>query len=112
MSAQKIWEASATAGRSLCVQHRLQASCVTHRKGFPVVVEVREDLCPAAPLADAPLPRAQLALRVVAAPAARTLVEADEGPVRGDLVGLEGPRGMVADDERDTVLAQQRVHVR
>ena len=59
----------------------------------------------------APCPRIELAVGVVAAPAASSEVQAHETPVGGRLVRLERAIGVVADDERDAVLAQQRVHV-
>jgi len=38
-----------------------------------------------------------------------TVVQAHERPVRRQLAGLEGPLGVIADDERGAALAQQRV---
>jgi hypothetical protein len=39
------------------------------------------------------------------------VVEADEGPVRGQLICLEGTPRMIADGERYPMLAQERVHL-
>ena len=64
---------------------------VVHGEALPVVVEVDEHLGPAAPVGDPLGPLVELGLRVVAAPAAVAVVEADERPVGGELVRLERP---------------------
>src|ERR687895_1112088 len=72
---------------------------------LPVVVEVRVDVDLRPPRSNAPLPLLELALGVVPAAAAVTVVEANERPVRGELVRLEGPLGVVTDHERDAAPA-------
>ena len=74
-------------------------------EALPVVVEVDKALGPPAPGAEAVRPGVELALRVVPAPAAAAVVEADVRPVGGELVSLEGPLGVVADNERGSALA-------
>ena len=80
------------------------------REAFPVVVEVREDSHPLAPAADALRPLVELRLGVVAVPPAPARVEADEREVGRQLMGLERPARIVADDQRDVVPAQELVH--
>jgi hypothetical protein len=65
-----------------------------------------------APLGDPSLPLLKLALGVVAVPAPAAVMEANEGPVCGQFVRLEGALRMIADDERDPMLAQESVHLR
>src|SRR5215203_1821393 len=98
--------------RSRSGEVALEPQGVVHREALPVVVEVGEDLGVLAPGADPLAPLLELALGVVAVPAPAAVVEAHEGPVRRQLVGLEGAIGMIADGEGDPVLAQQGVDVR
>ena len=89
-------------------QARLEPKPVANRVALPVVVEVGVDVdargatgrCRRAHVVELPL-------GVVAGAAAAAVVEADERPVRRQLVRLEGPLRMVADDERRAVLAQE-----
>src|SRR5918998_1107144 len=83
-----------------------------YREALPVVVEVGEDLGVGAPRGDPPLPFLELIFGVVAVPAPAAVVEADEGPVRRQLVGLEGTRWMIADDKCSLMLAQEGVNLR
>src|SRR3954462_11542817 len=85
----------------------LEHSRVLHREALPVVVQVQVDLGARAPGGYASGPRLELASRVVAAPAAMPVMEADEGPVGGQLPGLERPAWVVADDEGHPVPAEQ-----
>src|SRR3954454_17973855 len=90
-------------------QHGAQGQSVADREALPVVVEVRPDGGLARDLGELRRPRAQLALRVVAAPPPVAVVEAHERPVRGQHERLPRALGMVADRERDLVPAQQLV---
>src|SRR5205085_5896577 len=83
---------------------------LARQRGRPVVVEVGDDLDLCPPGCDPTLPRCELGVRVVAAEAAAA-VKADERPVGGQLVALEGPRRVVADRERGAVLSEKRVDV-
>src|SRR5215212_7087832 len=88
----------------------LQPQGIPYREALPVVVEVGKDLGVGAPGGDPLLPL--LELRVVAVPAPAAVMEADEGPLRRKLVGLEGTLRMIADGERDPVLAQEGIDLR
>jgi hypothetical protein len=79
---------------------------------MPVVVEVRVDVDLSAPCVEALGPLLELALRVVAVPAAVAVVKADECPRCGQLMRLERPLRVVADDERRPMLAQELVDLR
>src|SRR5439155_24942318 len=76
---------------------------------LPVVVEVEEDLDLGAPGSDPAPPALQLALGVVAPAAATPVVEANVGPIRGDLVGLERALRVIADHQRGAMATQQDV---
>src|SRR4051794_7174818 len=85
---------------------------ISDGEDLPVVVEVREHVDLLAPAFEALRPLLELRLRVVAAAAARAVVEAHERPVGREDLLLERPHlRAVADHERDVVLAQQRVDV-
>src|SRR5439155_8875549 len=90
----------------------LEPEPVLDRVAVPVVVEVRVDIVVRPPLLDPLLPILELTLGVVAVPASATVVEADERPVGGQVVRLEGSCGMIADHERDRMLTQERRDVR
>src|SRR5947207_11032912 len=77
-----------------------QPARVAGCESLPVVVEVGEHLDLRPPRCDSPPPLLQLARGVVTATAAVSAMEADVGPVRGQLVRLEGALGVVADHER------------
>src|SRR5919197_1047633 len=79
---------------------------------LPVVVEVGIHLDPRSPRGDPALPALELPLGIVAAAPLAAIVEADEGPVRGHLVGLERAAGVIADHEGGAVRAQQLVDLR
>src|SRR6185295_1034940 len=66
----------------------------------------------ASPAFDPSGPFLELRLRIVAPAAAGAVVEADVRPVAGELVRLERPPRVVADDECGAVGPQQFVHVR
>src|SRR6187200_545912 len=70
-------------GHARAGQHGAQIQGVADREALPVVVEVRPHGRLARDLAELRRPRAQLALRVVAAPPAVAVVEAHERPVGG-----------------------------
>src|SRR5215467_2892034 len=89
----------------------LELERVLDGERLPVVVEVGVHVHVLTPLADARGPLVELGLRIVAATTAMPVVEADEGPLGGDLVGLELALGRVADHERDAVPPQQLVDV-
>src|SRR5215212_928139 len=80
---------------------------VPDRERLPVVVEVGVHLDLAPPVRQPSRPLLELRLGIVAPPPARAMVEADERPVGGERVRLEPALGMVLDNERDAVLAQQ-----
>src|SRR3954454_22418080 len=82
---------------------------VLHGEALPVVVEVDVYVGARAPGGDPPRPGLELGAGVVAAASAVTVVEADQGPVAGQLALLEGPARVVADHERHAVLPQQVV---
>ena len=93
------------------VEQLLQGDRVGRREPFPVVVEVGVDVALARPLADGRRPLRELCLRVVAPPAARAVVEADEREVGRQLARLErADLGPVGDHERDVVRAQDLHH--
>ena len=79
------------------------------RRRPPVVVEIGENRGLLAQVGDPRSPLAQLALGVVPAPPARAVVEADQGPARGERgVGQRAAR-VAADRERDAERVQQAV---
>src|SRR6266516_275242 len=84
---------------------------VSHRVRLPVVVEVGVHLDAGAPARDPPLPLLELALGVVAAAPATSVVETDVGPIRGQLVGADSTPGVVGDHQRGVVAAEQVVDV-
>src|SRR5207244_6108671 len=89
----------------------LQPERIPDRECLPVVVEIRENVHLATPLLETSRPLLELALAVVAPSTTRAVVEADVGPVGGQLVSLELLHvGPVADHERGAMSAQQVVH--
>src|SRR5688572_11362520 len=109
---ERRWTRWSPTFTSLHPQSLFQPEPVSHRKAFPVVVEIRIDVGPPAPALDPHRPLLQLALGVVAAAPARAVVEAHERPVGRQLVALEVLHlGTIADDERGPVTAQQLVHL-
>src|SRR5215213_9018157 len=95
------------AKNGLLAQVRPQPAGVIERKSLPVVVRIYEHLRLAAPGGDPALPGLELCARVVAATPARAVVQADEGPVGGQLVALKRTLGVIADHQRRSVRAQQ-----
>src|ERR671923_482705 len=92
------------------VQKLLQSQAVLDCVALPVVVVVGVDVETfVAPAVDALGPLGDLAVGVVAAPPARAVVEADEGPIRGRHQLAEGVFRAVRDYERDAVAPQERV---
>src|SRR5689334_22571861 len=82
------------------VEAILQPEGVAHGEHLPIVVEVRVDSHLVAPLLEATRPLLELALGIVAAAAARAIVETHERPVRGQLERLERLYlGAIADHE-------------
>src|SRR6266542_544615 len=103
--------ASSAVHGTLAGENPTQPQPISYRVALPVVVEVAVDVTAPREPPHALGPLAELGLRVVPAAPPRPLMEADERPVRRQLVRLERPLRMVADHERDAVRAQERVDV-
>ena len=90
----------------------LQRTSVGDGKALPVVVEVDEHLGAGAATGrcGGPTPRSRVPSSCLAGPVA--VVQAYQGPRGGQLAGLKGPAGVIADDQRGVVFAQQPVHRR
>src|SRR5689334_24239267 len=88
-----------------------QEARVTDGVRIPVVVEVSEGGPFVGPVPNSPCPLVDLAVRIVAVAPPLAAVEADEREVGRELVRLERPFGVIADNERDVVPAQQLVDV-
>src|SRR5918999_6331889 len=88
-----------------------QPEPVVNREPSPVVVEVGKHLDLSAPLLDTCLPALQFRLRVVSIAPPAPIVEADEGPIGRQLVGLKSALWVIPDDERGAVLPEERVDV-
>src|SRR3954470_18984916 len=91
------------------LEHAAQGDAVADREALPVVVEVRPDRRLAGDQGEPVGPGPQLGVGVVAAPPAVPVVEAQKGPVGGELERLERALGVIADGQRDLVPAQQLV---